>query len=93
MKVEGGSLKTVSHWSTSTNCLMTFNIYLPETEIDHQRGKPFSALYFLSGLECNPDVAPSKSGFARFAKKHNLAVVFPDTSPRNTNIAGIADDW
>lgn len=34
-----------------------------------------------------------KSGFARYAKKHRIAVVFPDTSPRNTGIAGIAEDW
>lgn len=47
----------------------------------------------MSGLTCNHDNAPQKSGFARFAKKHRIAVVFPDTSPRNTGIAGIADDW
>jgi S-formylglutathione hydrolase len=50
-------------------------------------------LYFLSGLGSNHDNAPQKSGFARFAKNHGIAVVFPDTSPRNTGIGGIADDW
>lgn len=72
---------------------MNFNIYLPEDEINNQRGKPFSAIYFLSGLGCTHANAPEKSGFGRYAAKHRLAFIFPDTSPRNTNIPNIADDW
>jgi hypothetical protein len=34
-----------------------------------------------------------KTGFGAYARKHRIAMVFPDTSPRNTNIPGIADDW
>lgn len=34
-----------------------------------------------------------KSGFARYAHQRRIAVVFPDTSPRNTGIAGISEDW
>jgi S-formylglutathione hydrolase len=92
-KCEGGMIKEVTHWSHSTNCFMTFNIYLPDDEIHHQRGKPFSALYCLGGLTCTHDNFPTKSGFAAHARKHRLAVVFPDASPRNTNIPGCTDDW
>lgn len=72
---------------------MNFNLYLPELKIDGQRGKPFPALYCLGGLGSNHENFAIKSGFGAFARKHQLAVVFPDTSPRNTNIAGVADDW
>lgn len=50
-------------------------------------------MYFLAGLSCTHDNAAFKSGFAKYAKKHRIAVVFPDTSPRNTGIEGIASDW
>lgn len=86
-------MKTVEHWSKSNNCKMTFNLYLPEDRINHQRHEPFPALYFLAGLTCNQNNAAEKSGFAHFAKKYNIAVVFPDTSPRNTGIEGVNADW
>lgn len=72
---------------------MNFNVYLPDEEISHQRGQPYPGLYFLAGLTSNHENAPIKSGFAKYAKKHRLAMIFPDTSPRNTGIAGIAEDW
>lgn len=34
-----------------------------------------------------------KSGFGQFAQKHKIACVFPDTSPRDTGIEGIKEDW
>ena len=91
--VNDGRLYSVSHWSDTVDGFMNFNIYLPDIDIDAQRGKPYPALYFLSGLSCTPENFTVKSGFAQYAKKHRIAVVIPDTSPRNTNIAGISDDW
>lgn len=72
---------------------MTFGIFLPDEEVKHQRGKPYPALYCLAGLTCNHENFPLKSGFAPFAKKHRIACIFPDTSPRNTGIEGIDADW
>ena len=92
-KVEGGIISEVTHWSDSANCFMTFNIYIPDSEVNDQRGKPYPALYCLAGLTCTHDNFPTKSGFASHAKKHRIAVVFPDTSPRNTNIPNVADNW
>lgn len=81
----GGSLKTVTHWSAVNNCEMTFMIFLPDCEVREQRREPYPALYFLAGLTCNWENAPTKSGFAAHAKKRNIAMVFPDTSPRGVD--------
>jgi len=81
--VHGGVLKTVKHWSEANQCDMKFNIFLPEDSIRLQRGKKqFPVLYFLSGLTCDHTNFADKSGFAKFAKKHGIVVVMPDTSPR-----------
>lgn len=68
-------------------------IFLPNETIKEQRGKPYPALYFLSGLTSSYDNAAIKSHFGAFAKKNNIAVVFPDTSPRGVEIEGIKDNW
>jgi S-formylglutathione hydrolase len=91
--LEEGLLQTVEHYSEANNGFMTFSIYLPDAEINEQRGKPYPALYFLAGLTATHENAPVKSGFAKYAKKHRIAVVFPDTSPRKTGIDKIAEDW
>jgi S-formylglutathione hydrolase len=72
---------------------MTFGIYLPDADISGQRGKPYPALYFLAGLTATNENVPVKSGFAKHAKKHRIAMVFPDTSPRKTGIDKIDEDW
>lgn len=68
-------------------------IYLPDRTISHQRGKPYPALYCLGGLSSTHENFAQRSGFGAHASKHRLAVVFPDTSPRNTNIEGVSKDW
>jgi len=48
----------------------------------------------LAGLTCDTTNVPQKSGFARFALKHRVAVVFPDTSPRGIeNFDGLTGDY
>lgn len=64
---------------------MTFYIYLPEDDINMQRRKPYPALYFLAGLTSNWENAPFKSGFGQFAKRRDIAMVFPDTCPRGVD--------
>lgn len=87
-KFFGGFLKKVVHQSKVTNCEMTFYIFLPEDEICRQRrDRPYPALYFLAGLTSNWENVPFKSGFAKFAKKRDIAMVFPDTSPRGVDDA------
>jgi S-formylglutathione hydrolase len=62
---------------------MTFNIFLPEDDVNRQRCEPFPTLYHCAGLTSSQDNAPQKSGFASHAAKHRIAIVFPDTSPRD----------
>ena len=83
----------VTHWSNTVNGFMDFNVYLPDMEVGQQRGKPYPALYCLAGLSCTPENFTVKSGFGRYARQHRIACVMPDTSPRNTNIPGVSDDW
>lgn len=49
------------------------------------------ALYFLSGLTCTEENFTVKAGAQRFAAEAGLALVVPDTSPRNTGIPGEDD--
>ena len=57
-------------------------IFLPEDHIKDQRRDPYPALYYLAGLSSDYETFVSKSGFARYAKKRSIAMVFPDTRPR-----------
>jgi S-formylglutathione hydrolase len=71
---------------------MKFQIFLPEDDIRLQRRKPYPALYFLAGLTCNHENVPTKVNFAEHAKRHNIAMIFPDTSPRDVALEA-SDDW
>ncbi|KAG0262690.1 hypothetical protein DFQ27_002208 [Actinomortierella ambigua] len=87
----GGKLEKYSHQSSSTNCVMTFNIYLPEAAVN---GTKVPVLYCLGGLTSSEENFATKAGAASFAAKYGLALVFPDTSPRNVDVpeAGVASD-
>ena len=47
-----------------------------------QRGEKFATLYFLAGLTSTEENATTKVGYGPLAKKHNIAMVFNDVSPR-----------
>lgn len=83
IKESGGYLNRYTHLSSTCNCEMTFSIYLPPQASESE----VPALYWLSGLTCSDDNARTKGGFQRFAAKHGIAIVFPDTSPRGDNVA------
>jgi len=91
IRVEGGWMKQMTHWSKACNCEMTFSIFLPDQRSRLDPAPP--VLYYLSGLTCSDENARTKSHFAQEASKYGLAVVFPDTSPRGVNIPGEDDDW
>lgn len=85
----GGKLGFYSHSSSTCNGEMRFAVYQPP-QATH---KPVPVLYFLSGLTCTEETFMVKSGVQKYAAKYGLIVVAPDTSPRNTGIAGEDDDW
>src|SRR5512142_1379114 len=77
------------HSSTACAGQMRFAVYQPP-----QAAKgPVPVLYYLSGLTCTEENFTIKAGAQRVAAELGLMLVMPDTSPRDTGIAGIADDF
>ncbi|KAJ1019539.1 hypothetical protein NDA18_006019 [Ustilago nuda] len=86
-KVCGGSLTKYSFISSSLGSLETkINVFLPSSAA--KDGKKVPVLYYLSGLSCTEDNAAQKGGFFNAAEKAQIALVFPDTSPRGANVDG-----
>jgi S-formylglutathione hydrolase len=86
----GGTLSFYSHWSESCHSTLNFSIYLPS---ESNPSPAFPVLYFLAGLTCTEENFMAKAGAQRYAAEHGLAMVAPDTSPRNCGIPGEEDDW
>lgn len=84
----GGTLFYYSHPSQVCQHEMRFSIYLPPPQT-----QPFPVLYFLSGLTCTEENFMAKAGAQRYAAEYGIALVTPDTSPRNTGIPGEVKDW
>lgn len=85
-KVSGGWHKRYTHTSQSTQCEMTFAIFLPEIV---NEGQQVPVLYWLSGLTCSDENFMQKAGAFKKANELGIAIVAPDTSPRGE---GVADD-
>jgi S-formylglutathione hydrolase len=85
----GGTVGFYSHRSEACNGEMKFAVYQPP----QAKSGPVPVLYFLSGLTCTEETFMVKAGAQRFAAEYGLMLVVPDTSPRNTGIAGEDDDW
>ncbi len=81
----GGTQGVYSHTAKSTNCDMTFGLFLPAEAANG----PVPVLWYLSGLTCTHENAMTKAGAQAWAAEQGIALVFPDTSPRGE---GVADD-
>ena len=66
---------------------MRFGVFRPE------RSGRVPALLFLAGLTCTEETFAIKAGAQRVAAELGLALVTPDTSPRETGIDGATGDW
>ncbi|MDO6568199.1 S-formylglutathione hydrolase [Alteromonas sp. 1_MG-2023] len=82
----GGRHLRYSHDAKSTDCSMTFAIFLPPFA---SAEKPVPVLYWLSGLTCNDQNFMQKAGAMKLAAELGMAIVAPDTSPRGE---GVPDD-
>lgn len=92
----GGKLLKLSHESTSTKTPMSVYVYLPPAAVaapSSPQKQKVPVLTYLSGLTCTPDNCAEKGFFHAAASQQNIAVVYPDTSPRGAGIAGEADGW
>ncbi|MEM7556805.1 MAG: S-formylglutathione hydrolase [Cyanobacteria bacterium P01_A01_bin.84] len=85
----GGRVGFYTHKSTSCNSEMHFAVYEPPQIKSHA----VPILYFLSGLTCTEENFIIKAGAQKYAAKHGLMLVVPDTSPRNTGIKGEDNDY
>ena len=79
----GGMQGVYRHASAVCDCDMTFAVYLPP----HARGQTVPLLWYLSGLTCTHENAMTKAGLQEHAARHGIALAFPDTSPRGSDIA------
>ena len=85
----GGTQGFYRHRSREIGLPMRFALYRPP--VVPSEGCP--VLFYLSGLTCTEENFTVKAGAQRFAAEHGLMLVAPDTSPRDTGIAGEDDDW
>lgn len=79
-----GVQRVYVHQSTVTHCSMRFGLFLPP----QANNKTVPVLYWLSGLTCNEQNFITKAGAQRIAAQLGLALVVPDTSPREINLPG-----
>jgi S-formylglutathione hydrolase len=85
----GGTTGFYRHASRTCNGEMRFSIYQPPQA---QSGR-VPIVYWLSGLTCTEENFMAKAGAQQFAARFGVLLVAPDTSPRQTGIAGETDAW
>jgi S-formylglutathione hydrolase len=77
------------HESSATRGPMRFSVYLPP----QAQVAPVPVLYYLAGLTCTDETFMIKAGAQRVAAELGLALVAPDTSPREPRISGDDESW
>ncbi len=77
------------HASSVIGLPMRFSVYLPPQA---QAGR-VPVLFYLAGLTCTEETFMIKGGAQRFAAKHGIMLVAPDTSPRGAGVPGETDHW
>ena len=86
----GGSQRFYRHDSRAIGLPMRFAVYLPPNAV---AGAKVPALLYLAGLTCTEETFPIKAGAQRLAAQLGLALIAPDTSPRDAGVAGEAESW
>ena len=85
----GGVQGFYRHASTEIGLPMRFGVFMPPQA---ERG-PVPVLFYLAGLTCTEETFAIKAGAQRVAAELGLAIVTPDTSPRDTGIDGASAAW
>ncbi|WP_425482233.1 S-formylglutathione hydrolase [Luteibacter yeojuensis] len=85
----GGIQGFYSHVSEACGGPMRFAVYMPPAA---EEG-PVPLLWYLAGLTCTAETFTIKAGAQRLASELGLALVMPDTSPRDTGLPGATGDW
>jgi len=88
-KSHGGVQGVYSHASSTTNCEMTFAVYVPP-QAEHEK---LPVLWYLSGLTCSHANVMDKGEYRRAAAHYGVIIVCPDTSPRGEGVPDESDNW
>jgi len=86
----GGVQGFYRHASGAVGGSMRFGVYRPPRAM---AGEAVPALIWLAGLTCTEETFAMKAGAQRVAAELGLMLVTPDTSPRDTGVAGAGDHW
>lgn len=86
----GGLQGFYRHASSEIGLPMKFGVFLPPRAI---AGERVPALIWLAGLTCTEETFAIKAGAQRAAAELGLMLVTPDTSPRDTGVAGADASW
>jgi S-formylglutathione hydrolase len=86
----GGVQRFYRHASGAVGLPMQFGIFLPPQALAGQR---VPVLFYLAGLTCSEETFAIKAGAQQHAARLGLAIVTPDTSPRDTDLEGQDDSW
>lgn len=85
----GGTQGFYLHDAPAIGLPMRFSVYQPP----QARDSDVPGLLYLAGLTCTEETFMIKAGAQRIAAELGLMLIACDTSPRETGIAGEADDW
>jgi S-formylglutathione hydrolase len=86
----GGVQRFYRHASGAIGLPMQFGVYLPPQAL---RGETVPVLIYLAGLTCNEETFAIKAGAQQHAARLGLAIVTPDTSPRDTDLDEANEAW
>ena len=86
----GGVQGFYKHESDAIGLPMRFGVYRPPQAV---AGAAVPALIWLAGLTSTEETFAIKAGAQRVAAELGLMLVTPDTSPRDTGVAGADEHW
>lgn len=87
----GGMQRFYRHASGAIGLPMKFGVYLPPQALRGNAKVP--VLLYLAGLTCNEETFAIKAAAQQHAARLGIALVTPDTSPRDTGLPGATGDW
>ena len=85
----GGVQGFYRHASSVIGLPMRYGVYRPPQAAQG----PVPVLVWLAGLTCSEETFAIKAGAQRVAAELGLMLVTPDTSPRDTGVAGVDASW
>jgi S-formylglutathione hydrolase len=85
----GGVQGFYQHDSATIGLPMRVAVFVPP----QAKAGPVPVLFYLAGLTCTEETFAVKAGAQRLAAELGLMLVCPDTSPRNTGVAGADAAW